>query len=45
MCEDFHAVDLIKFLFERGIAASHIVAQKNSPEKQFPEILSEGQSK
>jgi ABC-2 type transport system ATP-binding protein len=41
MRENFHSVDLNKFLFEKGIVASHIVTQKKSLEKQFLEILSE----
>ncbi len=41
MRENFHAIDLNKFLFEKGIVASHIVTQKKSLEKQFLEILSE----
>jgi ABC-type multidrug transport system ATPase subunit len=45
MREGFHALDLNKFLFERGIVASHILTQKKSLEKQFLEILSEGVSK
>jgi len=39
--DDFHSVDLNKFLFEKGIVASHIVTQKKSLEKQFLEILQE----
>jgi ABC-2 type transport system ATP-binding protein len=45
MREDFHALDLNKFLFEKGIVASHIVTQKKSLEKQFLGILSESVSK
>jgi ABC-2 type transport system ATP-binding protein len=41
MREGFHALDLNKFLFDRGIVASHILTQKKSLEKQFLEILSE----
>jgi len=41
MREDFHSLDLNKFLFEKGIVASHIVTQKKSLEKQFLEILQE----
>jgi len=41
MRENFHSVDLNKFLFEKGIVASHILTQKKSLEKQFLEILSE----
>lgn len=43
MREDFHSIDLNKFLFEKGIVASHIVTQKKSLEKQFLEILQETQ--
>lgn len=45
MREGFHALDLNKFLFEKGIIASHILTQKKSLEKQFLEILSEGINK
>lgn len=41
MREGFHAVDLNKFLFEKGIVASHLITQKKSLEKQFLEILQE----
>jgi ABC-type multidrug transport system ATPase subunit len=41
MKEGFHSQDLNRFLFVRGIAASHLVTQKKSLEKQFLEILSE----
>jgi len=44
MRDDFHSVDLNKFLFERGIIASHILTQKKSLEKQFLEILSESEN-
>ena len=37
----FHSQDLNRFLFEKGIVASHLVTQKKSLEKQFLEILSE----
>ncbi|MBS1681151.1 MAG: ATP-binding cassette domain-containing protein [Bacteroidetes bacterium] len=43
MRDDFHSVDLNKFLFEKGITASHLVTQKKSLEKQFLEILQETQ--
>ncbi|MBS1489747.1 MAG: ATP-binding cassette domain-containing protein [Bacteroidetes bacterium] len=42
--EGFHSVDLNKFLFEKGIVATHIVTQKKSLEKQFLEILQEAAS-
>jgi ABC-2 type transport system ATP-binding protein len=44
MREDFHSADLNKFLFEKGIVASHILTQKKSLEKQFLEILQEHNS-
>jgi ABC-2 type transport system ATP-binding protein len=43
MREDFHSIDLNKFLHEKGIVASHILTQKKSLEKQFLEILQESQ--
>jgi ABC-2 type transport system ATP-binding protein len=43
MRENFHSVDLNRFLLEKGIVASHILTQKKSLEKQFLEILSENQ--
>lgn len=39
MREGFNSKDLNKFLFEKGIVASHLVTQKKSLEKQFLEIL------
>lgn len=33
--------DLNKFLFEKGITATHLVTKKRSLEKQFLEILAE----
>jgi ABC-2 type transport system ATP-binding protein len=39
MREGFTSKDLNKFLFEKGIVASHLVTQKKSLEKQFLEIL------
>jgi ABC-type multidrug transport system ATPase subunit len=41
MKDGFHSQDLNRFLFERGIVASHLLTQKKSLEKQFLEILSE----
>lgn len=41
MREGFSASDLNKFLFEKGIIASHLFTQKKSLEKQFLEILAE----
>jgi ABC-type multidrug transport system ATPase subunit len=37
--DGFKAKDLNKFLFEKGVVASHIVTRKKSLEKQFLEIL------
>lgn len=39
MRQGFNSKDLNKFLFEKGIVASHLVTQKKSLEKQFLEIL------
>lgn len=39
--DDFHSRDLNKFLFEKGIVASHLVTKKKSLEKMFLEVLSE----
>lgn len=39
--EGFNASDLNKFLFEKGIIASHLLTQKKSLEKQFLEILAD----
>lgn len=39
--DGFHSKDLNKFLFERGVVATHLVTRKKSLEKQFLEILSE----
>ena len=44
MKEGFHSHDLNRFLFEKGIVASHLITKKKTLEKQFLEILSEGQS-
>ncbi len=35
------AADLNKFLFEKGVTASHLLTQKKSLEKQFLELLAE----
>ena len=37
--EGFRSQDLNKFLFEKGVVASHLVTKKKSLEKQFLEIL------
>ncbi len=41
MKEEFHAQDLTRYLFEKGIVPTHILTQKKSLEKQFLEILAE----
>jgi ABC-type multidrug transport system ATPase subunit len=41
MKEGFHSQDLNRFLFEKGIVASHLLTRKKSLEKQFLEILLE----
>jgi ABC-type multidrug transport system ATPase subunit len=41
MRDGFHGKDLNKFLFEKGITASHLVTKKKTLEKQFLEILAE----
>lgn len=43
--QEFHSQDLNRFLFGKGIVASHLVTQKKSLEKQFLEILSEAENK
>jgi ABC-type multidrug transport system ATPase subunit len=44
MKEGFHSHDLNRFLFDKGIVASHLLTQKKSLEKQFLEILSEAEA-
>ena len=39
--DGFKSKDLNKFLFEKGVVASHLVTRKKSLEKQFLEILAE----
>lgn len=41
MKDGFHSQDINKFLFAKGIVASHLATQKKSLEKQFLEILAE----
>lgn len=41
MKDSFHAQDLNRFLFDKGIVPTHILTQKKSLEKQFLEILAE----
>lgn len=43
MKNGFHAQDLNRFLFDKGIVASHLTTQKKSLEKQFLEILADSQ--
>jgi ABC-2 type transport system ATP-binding protein len=39
MREGFHSRDLNKFLFDKGVVASHLLTKKKTLEKQFIEIL------
>jgi ABC-2 type transport system ATP-binding protein len=39
--DGFKSKDLNKFLFDKGVVASHLVTRKKSLEKQFLEILAE----
>ncbi|MDD1443061.1 ABC transporter ATP-binding protein [Dolichospermum sp. ST_sed3] len=41
MKDGFHAQDLTRHLFDKGIVPTHILTQKKSLEKQFLEILAE----
>jgi ABC-2 type transport system ATP-binding protein len=41
MKDGFKSHDINKFLFQKGIVASHLFTQKKSLEKQFLEILAE----
>lgn len=41
MRDGYHGTELNRFLFEKGITASHLVTRKKSLEQQFLEILSE----
>ena len=41
MKDGFHGQDLNKFLFNKGIVASHLITKKKTLEKQFLEILAE----
>ena len=41
MKDGFHSKDLNRFLFDKGIVASHLATRKKSLEKQFLEILSD----
>ncbi len=44
MKEGYHSQDLNRFLFDKGIIASHLITKKKTLEKQFLEILAEGQA-
>jgi len=39
--EGFHSVDLNRFLFDKGVVASHLLTRKKTLEKQFLEILAD----
>jgi len=41
MKDGYHSKDLNRFLFDKGIVASHLTTRKKSLEKQFLEILSD----
>ena len=41
MKEGFHSQEINRYLFDKGIVATHLVTQKKSLEKQFLEILAE----
>jgi ABC-type multidrug transport system ATPase subunit len=41
MKEGFHSNDLNRFLFDKGITASHLLTKKKTLEKQFLEILAD----
>ena len=43
MKEGYHSQDLNRFLFDKGIVATHLFTQKKSLEKQFLEILAEAE--
>lgn len=45
MKDGYHSKDLNRFLFDRGIVASHLTTRKKSLEKQFLEILSDASHK
>lgn len=42
--EGYNSQDVNRFLYEKGIVASHLLTQKKSLEKQFLEILAEADS-
>lgn len=44
MREGYHSLELNRYLFEKGIVATHLVTQKKSLEKQFLEILAEAEN-
>jgi ABC-type multidrug transport system ATPase subunit len=43
MKDGFHGQDINRFLFDKGIVASHLITKKKTLEKQFLEILAESQ--
>lgn len=43
MKDGYHGQDLNRFLFEKGIVASHLITRKKTLEKHFLEILAESQ--
>ncbi|MBS1542835.1 MAG: ABC transporter ATP-binding protein [Bacteroidetes bacterium] len=43
MKEGYHSQDLNRFLFDKGIVATHLLTQKKSLERQFLEILAEAE--
>ena len=43
MKDGFHSQDINRYLFEKGIVATHLFTQKKSLEKQFLEILAEAE--
>lgn len=43
MKDNFHSQDINRYLFEKGIVATHLLTQKKSLEKQFLEILAEAE--
>lgn len=44
MKDGYHSKDLNRFLFDKGIVASHLATRKKSLEKQFLEILADTKS-
>jgi hypothetical protein len=44
MKDGYHSKDLNRFLFDKGIVASHLNTRKKSLERQFLEILADHKS-